>query len=389
MDKPHIFDASSEDLKALKERLKPQFIFDTYQLQLEDLFLLRNPKHRFDKNYQIQLAHFVDERTVNGSLESCGSWVYFPWSSTLIHYLSHEEHQEVRTGRNQSLITKDEQERFYNFNVGVAGLSVGSHGALTTVLMGGARVIKLADPDFISPTNLNRLRFDFTHIGMNKGEAIARYIYQLNPYAEVTLFTDGITEENIEEFMDGLDILVEELDDIEVKFRMREEAKKRSIPVIMATDSSDNVILDVERYDLNPHQKFFSGALAGMKIEDIKSDRMKMFEAMARIIDLKLVTSRSILTVNEIGKTIYSWPQLASAATASGAVIAYAIRRISLGQPVNEGKSFLNLDKMLDADYGRTQREQRKILKNFMHMMGKRSWYSGFVSVWNGTFWKK
>ncbi|MEK9176909.1 MAG: ThiF family adenylyltransferase [Patescibacteria group bacterium] len=366
MEKPLTIDARTEAMPAIRERLKPERVLDTYRLQLEDLFLLRNPKHRFDKNYQEPFANFITGHSQSGSLEACGSWVYFPWNRTLVHYLADADHQEVRTGRNRNLITKEEQDRFYGFRVGVAGLSVGSHGALTTVLMGGARVIKLADPDFISPTNLNRLRFDFTQIGMNKAEAIAQYIYQLNPYAEVILYTDGITEENVDSFMDGIDILVEELDDIEVKVRMREEAKKRKLPVIMATDNSDNVIMDIERFDLAPNSPIFYGMLEGMDLKEIKKSPQKMFEAMGKIIGLSFVPSRALNSVFEVGKTIYSWPQLASAATLSGAVIAYAIRKIALGEKVREGKFDINLEAAFSPDYEAGKEAREKELEKFL-----------------------
>ena len=43
-----------------------------------------------------------------------GNWVYFPWSSTLVHILLEADFQLVRTARNKNLINKDEQDRFYN-----------------------------------------------------------------------------------------------------------------------------------------------------------------------------------------------------------------------------------------------------------------------------------
>ena len=254
--------------------------------------------------------------------------------------------------------------------MGVAGLSVGSHGALTTALMGGAKILKLADPDTISPTKLNRLRFDFTHIGVNKAEAIAQYIYQLNPYGELSLYTEGITEENIASFLDGIDILVEELDDIEIKVKMREEAKKRGMPVIMATDNADSVIMDIERFDLNPDMPVFYGVLEGINLQGLKASPEKMFEAMAKIIDVSLVPPRVLNSVLEVGKTIYSWPQIASAATLSGAVIAYTIRKIALGEKTREGKFEINLESVLDPEYGDHKVARQKELEKFLALNG-------------------
>lgn len=370
MEKPIIFDPHNKPLAEIKRENTPERIVDAYREQLEDLFLIRNPRYRFEKNYADALAAFIKAECGDRPLEECGAWVYFPWNKTLVHYLSDKDHQEIRTARNRNIITETEQERFYDCTVGVAGLSVGSHGALTIALMGGSRTIKLADPDTISPTNLNRMRFDFTQVGLNKGEAIAQYIYQLNPYANIELYTDGITSENIDRFLDGLDILVEELDDIGMKVNMREGAKQRGIPVVMVTDNCDSVIVDIERYDLHPDLEPFYGALKGMDIDEIRSSPPKMFEAMAKIIDVSLVPPRVMRSVAEVGKTIYSWPQLATAATLSGVVIAYLVRRISLGEPVTEGKTEINLDRVLDADYEKNADMRKKELADFMKMLG-------------------
>lgn len=351
MKPPLIFDLRTTTIEEIKKSQEVKQIIDTYEEQLKDLFFIRNPRFRFDKEYAAHLKDFIKDFSRGEALEKSGKWVHFPWNGSLVHYLDDEVHQEIRTARNKNLILPEEQKKFYNFSVGVAGLSVGSHGALTIALMGGSRKIKLADPDVISPSNLNRMRFDFTTIGANKAELIAQYIYQLNPYAEVSVYTEGITPDNVEEFLDGLDVLVEELDDIEVKVKMREMARKRKMPVVMATDNGDGVIIDIERFDLNPELPVFHGKLDGFDIAEVKKSPQKMYEAMARIIDISLVPTRVLHSVMEVGKTIYSWPQLASAATFSGAVLAYVVRKIALGDDLVQGKVDLNLDTFFDPLY--------------------------------------
>ncbi len=360
MEKPIIFEPEVCDTEDIKKKYRVDRMIDTYKEQLEDLFLVRNPQYRFNKNYQEDFHEFIKKHSGDKTLERCGKWVYFPWNRTLVHFLDSYDHQEVRTARNKNIITKEEQDKFYGFKIGVAGLSVGSHGALTLAVMGGSKIMKLADPDTVSPSNLNRMRFDFMDIGVNKAELVGHYIYQLNPYAEIHLYTEGIKDDNLEDFLNGLDLVVEELDDIEMKVKIRNEAKKRKIPVVMATDNGDNVILDVERFDLNPSMPVFYGALDGFDLKEIKKSPQKMFEAMAKIIDVSLVPPKVLSSILEVGKTIYSWPQLATAATLSGVVLAYIIRRIALGEAVKEGKYEVNLDSMLDPGYEENQ-DARKI----------------------------
>jgi molybdopterin/thiamine biosynthesis adenylyltransferase len=370
--KPIIFDPKIKKLSEIKKRYKPKLVIDSYKQQLEDLFLVRNPKYRFNKNYKDDFELFIKKHSNGRKLEECGKWVYFPWNRYLIHYLDNNLHQEIRFARNKNLITKEEQEKFYSFKVGVAGLSVGSHAATIIALTGGSEFMKLADPDIISPSNLNRMYFDFSYVGIKKLDAVSRYIYQLNPYAKLKTYP-GLNEDNLSDFLDGLDIVVEELDNIKMKLKIREMAKKKKIPVIMATDNGDGVILDIERFDLNPNYPVFHGRLKGFNLEDIDKNTMKLYEAMAKIIDLSLVPSRALNSVLEVGKSIYSWPQLGTAAILSGVIIAYAVRQICLGNNLKSGKIDINLDYIINREYYKKDKKLRlKIKKVFLKKIGIR-----------------
>lgn len=370
MQSPIIHDARTSSRAQLMADTGATRVIDSYAEQLEELFLIRNPRFKFDPNYRDELDAFTREHCAGGSLEQAGTWVFFPWSGAIVHYLPDDMHQELRTARNKNLITAEEQKKFYDCRVGIAGLSVGSHGAVTIALMGGCRTMKLADPDTLSGSNLNRMRFDFTHVGRKKAELIAEYVWQLNPYADIRLYTDGITDDNLSDFLDGLDVVIEELDDIEVKVRIREEARARHLPVVMVTDNGDNTIVDLERFDLHPEMPVFHGRLEGFDLASIKESRDKLHEAMARIIDLTHVPTRVMHSVLEVGKTLYSWPQLGTAATMSGTVLAYIVRKLAVGEPVTEGKSAINLDPALDPDYEQNERIREEALQKFLVSLG-------------------
>jgi molybdopterin/thiamine biosynthesis adenylyltransferase len=363
--KPIIFNARKYSLDFLKKRLKVAKVIDAYRLQLEDLFLIRNPRFRFNKNYQKDLTKFVKEHTKGLPLEKCGNWVYFPWNGLLVHYLEDSLHQELRTARNKNFITIKEQQKLYNTTIGIAGLSVGSNIAIALSLMGACRKIKIADPDVIAPSNLNRIITDFTNIGINKAVVIARYIYQLNPYAEIEIFEEGINKKNIKEFLKDLDILIEELDDIEIKVEIRKLARRKKIPVIMATDNGDNVIIDIERFDIKPNLPLFHGNIKNLDYKNINKTPAKLYKAMSKIIGLQFVPSRIIQSIFEVGKTIYSWPQLITAAMLSGAVVAYLVKKIILNEKIKSGKLEVNLNKIFDRDYNKELRNRRILIKQF------------------------
>lgn len=353
--KPEQFDPTKETFEAFKKRLSPRVVVDRFDLLLEDLFLIRNPKYKFIKDYRAELAAFTEEYIGGKFPEESGVWFYFPWNSTLAHYLPAAEHLELRTARNKYLITKEEQEKFYNAAIGIGGLSVGSHAALTINLMGGARRIRLADPDEISASNLNRIRYSYLSLGQRKVDMVVRHIYEVDPYAEPESFGSGLTPENAEQFFEGppkLDLLIEEMDNLEMKIRAREEARRRRIPVIMATDNGDGVIVDVERYDLEPDLPLFAGAAGNLTLEEFQSFPPPELPRLAtKIAGPKFVAPRMLKSLPEVGKTLYSWPQLGDAATLAGVAMSYLAKRIILGEPVASGKYEINLDAIFDSSY--------------------------------------
>lgn len=353
--KPVILDPRMESFEDFGKRFAIDRVIDNYGTLIEELFLIRNPEYRFNRDYQRELNAFLKEHLDGKALEETGSWFYFPWSKSLIHYLPHKMHQELRTARNRNIITSSEQKKFYDFNVGIVGLSVGSHAALTLAMMGAGKVMKLADPDKISGSNLNRIRQDFSAVGRNKCELAVEQLYQMNPYADIRSYPEGITEKNMLEFLSGpprLDILVEESDNLALKIRLRIEARKLGIPVVMATDNGDNVIVDIERYDLDANLPIFNGLIGDLTPEALEKMNPEELPKLAtRIAGPDFVVPRMFESLNEVGKTLYSWPQLGSAATLSGVAVAYAVKRIALNENIKSGKMEINLDSIFDPDY--------------------------------------
>ncbi len=370
--KPIRLDSKKDFKQQLKKysNAKNITVIDQYLIQLEEVFLLRNPKYRFDKDYRGEFDKFAKTHGGKNGLYHSGSWFYFPWMNAVIHYLSDKDHQEVRTGRNRNLITQAEQNKFYNSIVGILGMSVGSHVALTIAMTGGARHIKLADLDVLSASNLNRVRTGFQNIEVPKVVAVARQIYEINPYAKVELYQQGITEQALHKFLVGsgkLSVLVEEMDQPYFKIKVREEARKLGIPVIMAADNADSIIVDVERYDLNKKYPILHGILGKMTAEEFRHVAPQdLPKVIAKMAGANLSTIRMLESVMQVGKTIYSWPQLGNAATLCGSVLTYLARKIILKEKVPSGRTDFNVDTAFMPMTSAEKKQRDKIFK----MMG-------------------
>ncbi len=321
-------------------------VIDTVQEDLEELFCIRNPAIAHSPNRAAAVKQWLAKVRPNNGWDQYGAWAWYPWSKTLVHVLPPDEHQEVRTARNRNLITKEEQAVFRKAVIGVAGLSVGNSCALTIVLQGGGERMRLADSDRLALSNLNRIRAGLPMLGLPKTEVAARQIYEMNPYAKLALFSDGLTMKNIKKFFlwpPKLDLLVEEMDNLEMKIEARKWARKLQIPVVMAADDGDGILLDIERFDLEPKRPLLHGRIPEILPKNMTRQEMGMFIGKY-FVGEENIPERMRVSLKEIGQTLYTWPQLGGAATLAGVVVASAVRRILIGEKVQSGRRVLSLD---------------------------------------------
>jgi molybdopterin/thiamine biosynthesis adenylyltransferase len=360
-------------LKKLHSQNAIRHIIDDYQEQLKELFEINNTSLVYSAEFNGQFQDYLKKLSRGGGLIHQGKWVYFPWACSLVHILSEPDFFKIRTARNRNLITAVEQKKFYNSVVGIAGLSVGNSAALAIVLQGGAKHIKLADHDRLALSNTNRIRTGITSLGLLKVEMTARQIYELNPYAKVETFPEGLNEKNANFFCTGLDIIVDEVDNLAVKYLLREQAKSKKLPLVMAADNGDNGIVDVERYDLNPKLKFFHGRLGDITYKElIRLTKFDTGRLITKHLGLENVTVRMQASLAEMGKTIVSWPQLGGAALLNGSAIAYCVRRIVNKQSLEHNRAIISLEQGLQSDYfSKANKLQRnKSIKIFKKVFG-------------------
>ncbi len=371
-NEPVIFDLEKKnDQKKLGEFLDDGLInqiSDDYVEQLRELFAVKNPTLVYTPDFENKFKDFLKKAESNTPFFEHGKWVFFPWLSTLVHILEEKDFQMVRTARNCYLISPKEQEIFYNAVVGIGGLSVGNSVALAIVLQGGAKHIRFADFDKLSLSNTNRIRAGMQNLGLAKVEVTARQIYEVNPYAKVDIFSEGLNPENIEDFFKGLDIVIDELDNIAVKFLIREQAKRHRLAVVMAADNGDNGVVDIERYDIDPQPEFFHGRIGKVSYEQLKNlNKFEIGRTITKHIGPENVTEKMQQSLLEMGKTIVSWPQLGGAALLNGSAVAYCVRKILNKEPLENNRALISLDEKLIPDYNSLKEieKRKKISDNF------------------------
>lgn len=334
------------DFVVKKKDFPDPIVLDQFASQKKELFKIQSPQLRLsnqelDQRYQLWLRdHNPDEE---------GTWVYYPWSNRLIHILDKSEFIKLRTSRNHYKISPDEQNELFGKTIGIIGLSVGHAVAISIATERICGKLKLADFDTIELSNLNRLKTGIHNIGINKCVVTAREIAEIDPFIEIECYTEGITTDNLQCFLtEGgtLDILIDECDEIETKIACRQSAKKLDIPVIMET--SDRGMLDVERFDLEQDRPILHGFLSGIPDEKLKNispqDRVPL---VMKIVDAPKGSVRGRASLLEVGNTISTWPQLASAVTLGGGVVTDVTRRILLNQFTDSGRYYVDLEEII------------------------------------------
>jgi molybdopterin/thiamine biosynthesis adenylyltransferase len=266
-----------------------------------------------------------------------GRWAYYPWRRTVVAVLGPRAFRAVRLDRNRNNITPDEQDKLGALRIGVAGLSVGHIIAHTLAAQGLCGRLRLADFDCLELSNLNRVPASVLDLGLNKAYVAARRVAELDPYLPVEVFDAGLTFDNVDEFVDGLDILVEECDSLDMKTALRTAARDRGIPVLMAT--SDRGLIDVERFDQEPQRPILHGLLGELDLGMPAglSSRQKVRHIL-RHLDAGRLSPRGAAALVEIDRSISTWPQLASDVVLGASVIAEAVRRIGLGEELRSGR---------------------------------------------------
>jgi nitroreductase len=341
--RPEILTPGSAALDALVRSGRVRELHDTLWDQLAEYVSTLRPAERLQGP---ALREAVLEHLAGEPLAAYGRWVHYPWSGRLVHVLPPDAYRRLRSDRNRYKISEEEQARLRRATIGVVGLSVGQAAALTLALEGIGGRLRLADMDTLGLSNLNRLRAGVHELGLNKAVIAARAIAEIDPYLDVEIHREGVRETSLGAFLDGLDLLVEECDDLPLKLRLREEARARRIPVVM--DTSDRGLLDVERFDLEPERALLHGRVGALRAADVSGlDPREKVGIVLQILGIDTISTRLAATLPEVGRHVSTWPQLASGVALGGALVADTARRILLGQDCASGRFHVDLETLV------------------------------------------
>jgi molybdopterin/thiamine biosynthesis adenylyltransferase len=144
---------------------------------------------------------------------------------------------EEAFSRNIGWLTHQEQELLRCKRIAIAGLGgVGGIHLLTLCRLGIGK-FHLADFDIFDLANFNRQAgAALSTLGQTKLEVMIRQARDINPEIEINGFSDGVTADNLDAFLDGADLYIDGLDffAFEARREVFAACAARGIPAVTA-----------------------------------------------------------------------------------------------------------------------------------------------------------
>ena len=115
--------------------------------------------------------------------------------------------------RNLGIMSEEEIIKLNKTTISIAGCGcIGGFAAELLARMGVGKLV-LADPDTFDVSNINR-QCAATHktVGMLKVEALKEHLVSINPELEIVIFSEGVTERNIDLFLEHADYVIDAID---------------------------------------------------------------------------------------------------------------------------------------------------------------------------------
>jgi len=136
------------------------------------------------------------------------------------------------------LLTEEGINKLRLSTVAIAGCGgAGGASAITLARMGMGN-FKLADPGLFDEPDTNRQwACNVSNLGRNKTDSYEEMLLNINPGIKVKKYSEGLTEQNLTDFLEGADLLIDCLDiavSVQLRLKMYQQGRKNGIYCLVA-----------------------------------------------------------------------------------------------------------------------------------------------------------
>lgn len=142
---------------------------------------------------------------------------------------------QLAFSRNFGVVSQAEQQKLRGATFAIAGLGGVGGDYLITLLRAGVGRFKIADHDDFELANFNRqYGATVSAIGKSKISVMQGLAADVNPDALVEAFDIGIGKDNIAQFLEGVDVVIDAVEFFEIGVHrlLFDECRARGIPVV-------------------------------------------------------------------------------------------------------------------------------------------------------------
>lgn len=202
--------------------------------------------------------------------------------------------------RNYGFWTESEQELIAQQHVAIGGVGGDGYQLGQKLARMGVSRFSIADPEVFEAENINRVPgAKQSTLGRSKADVFAEELYDINPDATVRIFREGVTADNLEDFMEGATIVFDEteLTYMHLGTAIARQARKMGIPDVMVM----NIGFAAQLTSFNPKSKSTFETMMGIpkdtpldEIKDMKVDFSRCLPYIPPYSDL-----RTLMSINE------------------------------------------------------------------------------------------
>lgn len=139
--------------------------------------------------------------------------------------------------RNIGWLTQAEQNRLRNARIAIAGMGGVGGIHLVTLARLGVGKFNIADFDTFDQVNFNRQAgASMRTLGLEKVNVMAEQARDINPELDIRVFPEGVNEQNLDDFLSGVDVYVDGLDFFvfEAREAMYRACERLRVPAVIA-----------------------------------------------------------------------------------------------------------------------------------------------------------
>ncbi|SHJ57580.1 Molybdopterin or thiamine biosynthesis adenylyltransferase [Malonomonas rubra DSM 5091] len=257
--------------------------------------------------------------------------------------------------RNIGLLSEEEQKKLLSSQVSAVGAGgVGGLHILTLARLGVGK-FHIADPDTFEAANVSR-QFGASKrsYGKNKAEVLAEMVRDINPQAEIRAYTEGVTDDNLDEFLDGSTALVDGIDffQFEMRRKLFIRAREKGIYAITCAPLGFGSTLQV----FSPQGMDFD-TYFGIRENDPDEKKLAAFASGLAPYPYHL----KYLDLSKVDMAAQKGPAVAPACTLAASLLTTeAVKIITGSQPIYPVPHYIQIDMY-----------RRKLKKGFLLFGGK------------------